>query len=221
VLQGRNFSNHYQLFEELMKEAFIIFEPGWMTLDQIGGMLARAGTVAGVHGAQLANLVFCRPRTRVFEIRGYPGNWRSIEALCAVLGHDFTALQQGRPTNPDAPEFDVHGILSAVKAETRQIVSQKLRVSYLGYSRWRFGRSDGQVIAPVLVLLPDGSIGGYSHPNERGWKLKGSRLALTDINGVVTSFFDPIEFDGRAVVMMKGVHTFPADGYLTLQKLDA
>jgi hypothetical protein len=220
VLQGRNFSNHYRLFEALMKESFFVFEPGWMTLEQIGGMLARASTVAGVHGAQLANLVFCRPLTRIFEIRGYPGNWRSIEALCAVLGHAFTVLQQAKPTDPDAPEFDVRGILAALKVETKRIVHQQLKVSDLGHSRWRFGRGDGQVITPVLVLLPDGSVSGYSHPNEFAWKLEGGRLALADINGVITSVFDPIECEGDNVVMMKGLHTFPADGYLTLQRLD-
>jgi hypothetical protein len=116
LLQGRNFTNHYELFEALMAQSFVVFEPGCMTLDQIVSMLARTRITVAVHGAQVANTVFCRPGTRVFEIRGYPGNWRSIEAICAVLGHQFTPLQHSKPADPNAPEFDISSILAAVQA---------------------------------------------------------------------------------------------------------
>jgi len=43
-------------------------------------------------------------------------------------------------------------------------------------STWRFSRGDGQLIAPVLQLLPRGVIGGYAHANERRWAIRNGLI---------------------------------------------
>jgi len=55
---------------------------------------------------------------------------------------------------------------------------------------WRFSRSDGQLIAPVLRFLPRGAVGGYIHESERCWGFDDHRLALKNIYGQTTTLFD-------------------------------
>jgi hypothetical protein len=55
---------------------------------------------------------------------------------------------------------------------------------------WRYARGDGVLVAPVLQLLREGVIGGYSHPMERRWAWRGGKLVFLDCDGVVTTIFD-------------------------------
>jgi hypothetical protein len=93
--------------------------------------------------------------------------------------------------------------------------------SDLRSSCWCFASSDGSVIAPVLILLPDGTLGGYSHVNERSWKLLNGQLALVNIDGVTTSLFDEVGIGPNGAVTMTGRHTFAPHNGLMLQQLPA
>lgn len=64
--------------------------------------------------------------------------------------------------------------------------------------RWAFGQPDAEPHARQMLLLEEGGIGGYVHPNERSWRLDGSDLLLVDANGIPTTRFSSVvERDGR------------------------
>ncbi len=59
----------------------------------------------------------------------------------------------------------------------------------LAGSSWRLLKNDGAVVAPVVVLRPDGGIGGVEEAIARGWTLRDGRLAVLDGDGVATLLF--------------------------------
>jgi len=61
---------------------------------------------------------------------------------------------------------------------------------------WQFGRTDGAIVATRMQLLPDGSIAGYSHPNETRWGLEGGTL----------TFYDQSNQPSTRFTMIKSVH---------------
>ena len=54
---------------------------------------------------------------------------------------------------------------------------------------WQFSRSNGEVIAPRVMLMPDGSVSGYSHDNEASWGFEGNDLTLYARNGAPSTRF--------------------------------
>jgi len=71
-------------------------------------------------------------------------------------------------------------------------------------STWRFGRGNGQVIAPVLQLLPRGVIGAYTHQNERRWTIRNGVLRFLSTYGVTTAVFDHVDYEGALPRRMAG-----------------
>ncbi len=73
-------------------------------------------------------------------------------------------------------------------------------VALLG-TPWRYGH-DGRVPSTdCFRLLPDGGIGGYDHPNERGWRIDDGVLALLAADGSCTVRFDAVAVEhGRQVL---------------------
>lgn len=114
LLYGRDFTNTDELLIAMLRAGFVALEPGRARIEEIAGLLARAETVVSLHGAGLGNLVFCRPGTRVFELRSHAGNWRSLEATSLVLGQRFTSVPQPVPPADTAPFLDVGPILKTV-----------------------------------------------------------------------------------------------------------
>ncbi len=114
MLQGRNFNNTDALLIGMLRAGFVALEPGRARIEEIADLLSRAETVASLHGAGQGNLLFCRPGTRVFELRSHAGNWRSWEATSLVLGHDFGAVVQPVPPPGKKPFLDVDAIVKAV-----------------------------------------------------------------------------------------------------------
>jgi hypothetical protein len=65
----------------------------------------------------------------------------------------------------------------------------------LTLSSWRFGRSDGQQIAPAppngefFKFGPGGEILGYDNPNERHWEVSGNQLLIfNEANAISTRY---------------------------------
>jgi hypothetical protein len=52
----------------------------------------------------------------------------------------------------------------------------------------------GEVIAPVIRLLPWGTIGGYITETARSWSIRDSLLIFLDMNDVAVIGFTQIEF---------------------------
>jgi capsular polysaccharide biosynthesis protein len=112
--QGRSYSNLPDLELSLIAKGFFVFEPGLISIQHLISVLSMTRKVVSVHGAGLSNILFCQPGTRVFEIRSFFGNWRSLEAISAVLGHEFVPLIQPAPTDPTSPKVDIGSIVQAV-----------------------------------------------------------------------------------------------------------
>ena len=55
---------------------------------------------------------------------------------------------------------------------------------------WRFFREAGVVATEQMRFLPDGSIGGYSHDNERRWAINDGIPCFLRENGEITTKFD-------------------------------
>ena len=106
-LRGRNFANLEALGPLLLGKGYVVYEPALVPLDQVVCDLSRAETIVALHGAGLANCIFAPPGARIFEITGHDSTWRCLEALSAVLGHEFTELRQPRPADPDCPLLDL------------------------------------------------------------------------------------------------------------------
>ena len=60
---------------------------------------------------------------------------------------------------------------------------------FLSSRYWRFGRADGSLIAQNIRLRRDGTIEGYSHPNEARWGLEMGMLYFCREDGVVSTRF--------------------------------
>ncbi|MFT8468539.1 MAG: HAD-IIIC family phosphatase [Acetobacter syzygii] len=70
---------------------------------------------------------------------------------------------------------------------------------------WIFGPTNGSPISDQLVLSPSGEIKGYSHPNERSWRIENYRLLLLNEAGdimwrSIEAFKDP---DGLLTIILE------------------
>ena len=63
---------------------------------------------------------------------------------------------------------------------------------------------NGEVIAPVVRLLPNGIVGGYIHPFERCWALVDGALRFQSITGQTTTIFDESERDEHGLLRLSG-----------------
>jgi hypothetical protein len=76
----RGLVNEAAVEKELEKRGFEAFEPAGQT--DLHVKLADVSRIVGVHGAALANLVFCRPGTRVLELLPSDTPWPFYYSLC-------------------------------------------------------------------------------------------------------------------------------------------
>lgn len=67
---GRSITNNEELLRCLEQHNFDVVYPEKMSVVEQAALFASADVVAGIHGAGLANIVHCKPGTRVLEIYG-------------------------------------------------------------------------------------------------------------------------------------------------------
>ena len=77
----RGLTNAAEVEEELNRWGFESFDPAGQI--DLSTQLADVTHIVGVHGAGLANLVFCRPGTRVLELMPSDTPWRFYYSLCS------------------------------------------------------------------------------------------------------------------------------------------
>ncbi len=70
---------------------------------------------------------------------------------------------------------------------------------------WKFFHDGGFVATEFFKFLPDGTIGGYNHDNERYWEIENGVLSLFNNARVSTVTFDFVEFDDGGL-LLKGKH---------------
>jgi hypothetical protein len=112
-LHGRDFYNVAELCHRLADAGVVIFEPGKLPVNVIAPLLALASQVTAIHGAGLANLVFCASGTNILEITSHGGAWGSLEAVATVLGLPFRSQRQPVPQAGQPPAIDVMEVLRA------------------------------------------------------------------------------------------------------------
>jgi capsular polysaccharide biosynthesis protein len=99
-LSSRTISNEADVVDAMMRTGFHIVEPATMTLMEQVRTFDQADIVVSPHGSTLANLVFCRPNTKVLDLM--PDSWVGIRGdklrdvwasrLCSLLRLEYSVL---------------------------------------------------------------------------------------------------------------------------------
>ena len=105
------------------------------------------------------------------------------------LRHGLTLMQKFKPL-PISGELTEQS-RTAGRTPTPGLAEAVTAASRRG-QRFRYTKTDGEVLAAALTLDPGGAIGGYRHWNETSWVVVNGCLALKDGNGVVLSVFDKL-----------------------------
>jgi capsular polysaccharide biosynthesis protein len=99
-VSSRTISNENELLGALDSLGFHVIEPGRMSLREQVSAFHQADVVVSPHGSSLANLIFCRPGTKVLDLM--PDGWvgargdtlRDVWGLrmCALAGLEYSVL---------------------------------------------------------------------------------------------------------------------------------
>lgn len=115
--------NEAEAFEAVRGFGFELVDPGEMPVPAQQALFAGATHVVGASGAGFANLVYCRPGTKVMEIAPPPGSeqfqWSIAEA--ASLAFSCIPATPVATAKPKLPidrdvEVDIPGLVAAVHA---------------------------------------------------------------------------------------------------------
>jgi mannose-6-phosphate isomerase-like protein (cupin superfamily) len=74
-------------------------------------------------------------------------------------------------------------------ASAGQPVAGNLAAQPNPFVPWEFSRSNGDVIAPRIILQPDGTVAGYANNNEARWGFEGDDLTFYASSGAVSTRF--------------------------------
>ena len=113
----RRIANENEISEILRNRNFEIVEAENLSWRDQANLLAGASVIVAPHGAALANIVFCKPGTRVVEIStraGY-GDW--YWQLAAVAGLSYEVLEAQRSGSFSGPYENADMIVSRENVE--------------------------------------------------------------------------------------------------------
>ena len=102
-------SNQEEIFEKLKLQGFEWMDPMNYSFEETAKIINSAETIVGVHGAGLANTVFCQPNTKYIQLANNSGsdniyqriaefmlcNYRVVYGKDAVTGDPVTDNQHG------------------------------------------------------------------------------------------------------------------------------
>ena len=128
IRNSRNIKNRKALIEALSPLGFAAIQPEKLKFDEQAMLFSGADVIVTEFGAAMANVVFCRPGTRVVEIiaEGQHDPWSAH--LCAMLELDHVVLFQRQseqdlldhPRHAKDSEFqfsvDVESLVQTVEA---------------------------------------------------------------------------------------------------------
>ena len=106
---GRVLNNSRQVEGWFMQQGFDVVYPETLSIKEQAGLFSSATVVAGVHGAGLSNIVYCREGTRVIEFYGAhiaPCYW-IISALAALEYTQHYCAGQQAHNNRHAAGFEL------------------------------------------------------------------------------------------------------------------
>src|SRR6266446_1789684 len=113
----RRIANENEISEVLRHRNFEIVEAENLSWREQANLFAGASVIVAPHGAALANIVFCKPGTRVVEIStcaGY-GDW--YWQLAAVAGLSYEVLEAQRSESFSGPYENADMIVSRENVE--------------------------------------------------------------------------------------------------------
>jgi capsular polysaccharide biosynthesis protein len=113
----RRIANENEISEVLRHRNFEIVEAENLSWREQANLFAGASVIVAPHGAALANIVFCKPGTRVVEIStraGY-GDW--YWQLAAVAGLSYEVLEAQRSGSFSGPYENADMIVSRENLE--------------------------------------------------------------------------------------------------------
>jgi hypothetical protein len=82
---------------------------------------------------------------------------------------------------------------------------------------WRLTRDKGEMVAPVLILGPDGTIGGIEDAGARRWVVRDGRLVILDGDGVARLVF--MGGDPATATRLVGGVAGPAPAGLAIERV--
>jgi len=74
-------------------------------------------------------------------------------------------------------------------------------------SSWRFVRTKGGVVANSIQLNSDGTISGYSHPNEDHWVAGDNNIEFQTKGNIPSSRFESVEFQDGHLALLSTINT--------------
>jgi len=92
--------NEAALIDMLKGQGFEVHDPGRLPFREQAALFSSAGVIVAPHGAALANLMFCRPGTRVLEF--FPRNFSNpcFAMMCRAMGLEYRYLFGGKGDMP-------------------------------------------------------------------------------------------------------------------------
>lgn len=93
----------------------------------------------------------------------------------------------------------------------------KITKEFLEKNLWKYSHQGGLVSSTNLRFLPDGRIGGYTHPNETFWRLDNGLLSFIKDDGrTISTTFTTIAMEGGQIVL-SGLYLLDRKRNITLR----
>jgi len=113
----RRIANENEISEVLRHRNFEIIEPENLSWREQANLFAGASVIVAPHGAALANIVFCKPGTRVVEISTRAGYRDWYWQLAAVAGLSYEVMAAQRSGSFSGPYENADMIVSRENLE--------------------------------------------------------------------------------------------------------
>src|SRR5437016_2682371 len=113
----RRIANENEISEVLRHRSFEIVEAENLSWREQANLFAGASVIVAPHGAALANIVFCKPGTRVVEISSRAGYSDWYWQLAAVAGLSYEVLEAQRSGSFSGPYENADVIVSRENLE--------------------------------------------------------------------------------------------------------
>ncbi|MEE9367286.1 MAG: glycosyltransferase family 61 protein [Pontiella sp.] len=119
----RHISNENKILPLLEHHRFEVVHPGKMTVAKQMKMFASADIIVSPHGAELTNLVYCRPGTKVIEFFSPYYLNPCFKHLAVLRGVEYLALVGKGGTRVLRKQLDAHHVWANIKICPLTLVS--------------------------------------------------------------------------------------------------
>ncbi len=93
-------SNFKEINDSIIKKTFETFKPELLPFKNQIDLFANSSIIMGAHGASLANIIFCRPKTKILEIIPADHPNKKCERISKILNLRYYRIKT-KPDNSD------------------------------------------------------------------------------------------------------------------------